>query len=215
MRDMLRPLLPVVVVLLAPVVPFLFFGERMEAWVESWRADPPSAPVTAAVAIGLLGSDIFLPVPSSVVSTLAGWRLGGPLGALISWIGMTAGAALGFALARRWGGPWALRMARPQDLQRIGRLRDRLGPFVLAATRGVPVLAEASVLWMGMHGLPWRRFWTPVLLSNLGLSIAYACFGAWAERHGWLPLALAVSIALPVLLATILGRTYRAETVVR
>jgi membrane protein DedA with SNARE-associated domain len=103
-------------------------------------------------------------------------------------------------------------MARRQDLDRIRRLRDRLGPMVLVVTRGVPVLAEASVLWMGMHGLPWRRFWGPVLLSNLGLSLAYSCFGAWAESHGWLPLALGFSIALPVLLATILGRTFRAET---
>jgi hypothetical protein len=56
------------------------------------------------------------------------------------------------------------------------------------------------VLLVGMHGLSWRRFLPPVLLSNLGLAIAYAWFGQFAERHQWLPLALAVSIALPVLM---------------
>jgi membrane protein DedA with SNARE-associated domain len=77
----------------------------------------------------------------------------------------------------------------------------RLGPLLLVLGRGVPVLAEATVLLCGMHGLSWRRFLPPVLLSNLGLAIAYAAFGQLAERYQWLPLALAVSIALPVLMA--------------
>jgi len=212
MRDMVRPLLPVVVVLLLPIVPFIFWGEQFAGWVEAWRENPPAPLYTVLATLGLLSSDIFLPVPSSVVSTLAGSQLGSLLGTLISWAGMTLGTVIGFAMARRWGQTWALRMARKQDLDRIRRLRDRLGPVVLVVTRGVPVLAEASVLWMGMHGLPWRRFWGPILLSNLGLSLAYSCFGAWAESRGWLPLALGFSIAFPVLLATILGRTYRAET---
>lgn len=212
MRDLIRPLLPVVVVLLLPIVPFVAWGDRFEAWVDQWREHPPPPTTTAGVAFGLLTSDIFLPIPSSVVSTLLGSQLGGLPGTLVSWAGMTAGAVLGFALARRWGQTWAFRMARPQDLDRIGRLRDRLGPLVLVVTRGVPVLAEASVLWMGMHGLPWRRFWTPILFSNLGLALAYSWFGAWAETHGGLPLALAFSIAFPVLLATILSRAFRAET---
>lgn len=210
MRDLVRPLLPVVLVLLAPVVPFVLWGSWFEGQVAAWRASPPSPWSTAAIAWGLLASDIFLPVPSSVVSTLVGWQLGGLLGSVVSLLGMTAGAGLGFGLARRWGQPWALRMARSQDLDRIRRLRDRLGPYVLLVTRGVPVLAEASVLWMGLHGLPWRRFWPPVVVGNLALSIVYSYFGAWAERHGWLPLALGMSIVFPVLLAIGLGRWFRS-----
>jgi hypothetical protein len=67
----------------------------------------------------------------------------------------------------------------------------------------VPVLAEASVLLLGMHGLSWRRFLPPVLLSNLGLALAYAAFGELAEKYSLLPLALGVSIALPVVMVAL------------
>jgi uncharacterized membrane protein YdjX (TVP38/TMEM64 family) len=78
---------------------------------------------------------------------------------------------------------------------------DRYGPFVLALTRAVPVFAEAGVLIVGVHHLPWRRFLPAVLLSNLGIALAYSAFGNYAEEHQWLPLALGVAIAVPILFA--------------
>ena len=97
-------------------------------------------------------------------------------------------------------------MLREDDLSRMQRLSDRFGPAVLIISRGVPVLAEASVLLMGVHQLTWRKFLPAVLLSNLGVAFAYAALGDYAERNQWLPLALGVSIALPVLLATMMSR---------
>jgi membrane protein DedA with SNARE-associated domain len=85
-------------------------------------------------------------------------------------------------------------------LKHTGRLVERFGPTLLVLGRGVPVLAEATVLLFGMHGLTWRRFLPPVLLANLGLALAYSLFGELAERYHSLPLALAVAIALPVLM---------------
>ena len=81
------------------------------------------------------------------------------------------------------------------------RVTDRYGPVVLVLTRAVPVFAEASVLIVGIHRLAWRRFLPAILLSNLGIALGYAAFGDYAEAHQWLPLALGVSIAIPVLVA--------------
>ncbi len=91
MRDLLRPLLLVVLALMVPVLPFLSFGPWLESRVEAWL-DPPPAPALVALAtVGLLSSDILLPVPSSVVSTVAGSQLGVVGATLASWLGMTAG----------------------------------------------------------------------------------------------------------------------------
>ena len=193
-------------ILLVPIVPFLLFGASFEAWVKQWSEQPYSQPATAAIIIGLLASDILLPTPSSMISTLGGWQLGWFGGTLASWVGMTLGAVIGFVLARRWGRPLALWFAREEDLQRMQGLSQRFGPAVLIVSRGVPVLAEASVLLMGVHQLSWRKFLPAVLLSNLGVAWAYSAFGDIAEEHQWLPLALGVSIALPVLLATMVSR---------
>jgi uncharacterized membrane protein YdjX (TVP38/TMEM64 family) len=199
-RDLLRPMLPMILVLAVPLVPYFLFGTDIEVWLHAWKADPPAWPLVAAVVVGLLATDVLLPIPSSLVSTLAGSQLGSLGGAAASWVGMSLGAILGFAIARRWG-PWLVRwLTRSEDLDRTSRLIEQWGPALLVLGRGVPVLAEATVLLFGMHGLPWRRFLPPVLLANLGLALAYSLFGELAERYDSLPLALGVAIALPVLM---------------
>ena len=206
MKPFIRPMIVMSLILLVPIVPFLLFGANFEAWVVQWSKHPYSQPATALVIIGLLATDILLPAPSSMISTLGGWQLGIVGGTLASWIGMSLGAIIGFLLARRWGRPLALWLSSEEDLDRMHGLSQRFGPVVLVFGRGVPVLAEASVLLMGIHQLSWRRFLPAVLLSNLGIAFAYSAFGNYAEQNQWLPLALGVSIALPVLLATMVGR---------
>jgi len=86
------------------------------------------------------------------------------------------------------------------------------GIAILILARGVPVLAEASVLLMGVHRLAWKKFLPAVLLSNLGIAWAYSTFGNVAEQHQWLPLALGVSVAFPVLLAAAIERFLARKT---
>ena len=211
MRELFRTLPLMCLVLLVPILPFLLFGSQFEAWIRGFADDPQSIPVTAAVVIGLLSTDILLPIPSSVISTLSGWQLGWWRGTLATWTGMNLGALIGFALARRWGRPLALWFSKEEDLARMHHVSERYGPVVLAMARAVPVFAEASVLIVGIHGLSWRRFLPAVLLSNLGIALAYAAFGTYAEQHQWLPLALGISVALPVLAAAAAQRLLPAE----
>lgn len=193
-------------VMLIPILPFVAFGDELDQWVQQTLQQDSDAGFVAAVEVGLLSTDIFLPVPSSMVSTIGGMKLGTAWGTLTSWVGMSLGAILGFALARRFGRPFARWFSKDRSLEQMQSVSDRYGPAALILTRGVPVLAEASVLLMGIHKLSWRRFLVPVLATNLVLSLVYSAFGEVAQEHGWLPLALGVSIALPVLLATMMKR---------
>lgn len=193
-------------VLLVPVLPFVLFGGQFEDWLQAVAEDPPSIPVTMALVVGLLSTDILLPIPSSVISTLSGWQLGWWLGTLATWIGMNLGAIIGFAMARRWGKPFAVWFSKEEDLERMRIVSDRYGPFVLVLTRAMPVFAEATVLIAGIHQLAWRRFLPAVIFSNLGIALAYSAFGDYAEQHQWLPLALGIAIAIPVMVAAIAQR---------
>jgi len=203
MRDFLRPALTVVLVLLVPIVPFLIWGDAFEAQVKSWLDPPPTPLEIAGLTVAVLATDIFLPVPSSLVSTLAGSQLGALLATLASWLGMTLGAASGFLLARRFGRPAALWFSRADDLARVELLNERWGLMLLVVTRAVPVLAEASVLLVGLTRLSWRPFLIAVSLSNLGIAAAYSLLGSWAQSHDELVWALVGSIALPIVAATI------------
>ena len=83
------------------------------------------------------------------------------------------------------------------------QITAKFGPLVLALTRAMPVFAEASVLIAGIHKLSWSRFLPAVLLSNLGIAIAYSVLGDYAEKYQWLPLALGIAVAVPVVVAAI------------
>ena len=201
MGKLFRTLPIMCLVLLIPFTPFLLFGDVLSEWLRRLNENPPSVPESAAVVIGLLSTDIFLPIPSSLISTFSGWHLGWFGGMLASWAGMSLGAAIGFTLARRWGRPLAQRFSKAEDLEQMSEAIEKFGPFVLVLTRAVPVLAEASVLMVGIHRLSWARFLPAVVLSNLGISLAYAAFGGYAKENQWLALALGVSIGLPMVLA--------------
>ncbi|MGD9719806.1 MAG: TVP38/TMEM64 family protein [Pirellulales bacterium] len=205
MRGTWRSIVVIVLALLVPIVPFVLFGDRLDAWVADWL-DPPPPPATIALAtIGVLAVDVLLPVPSSVVSTLAGSRLGVVPATAVSWLGMTMGAMFAFWLARTCGRPLAVRLSSADDLDQMDRLAERVGRWVLIVTRPLPILAEAAVLLVGTTDMSWRRFLPPVLWSNLGIALVWAAFGQMASSFGELPLALGASIALP-LVATAVAR---------
>ncbi len=190
-------------VLLVPILPFLSFGDALESTFAGWLDPPPSSGTVAALTVAILASDILLPVPSSLISTIAGARLGILQATAASWLGMTLGAVAGFYLARTWGRPLAARFSSADDLTRMDRLVDRYGVGIVILTRALPVLAEAAILGVGLMRLEPRRFLLTVIFSNLGIALVYAVLGQMAESRGELPLALAASIALPLAAATI------------
>jgi uncharacterized membrane protein YdjX (TVP38/TMEM64 family) len=200
-RHMWNWLLVIAVVLAVPIVPFVVFGDSLEARVGDWLDDALPSRTVALLVIGLLSSDIFLPIPSSVVSTFSGRMLGFWGGTAASWCGMTAGAALAFGLVRLFGRPLAKRFSSEEELARVDALAARLGVFVLVLARPVPVFAEASVLLMGATRLSWWKFLAAVGLSNLGIAAAYAALGERVQ----LPVALAAAIAIP-LVALVVAR---------
>jgi uncharacterized membrane protein YdjX (TVP38/TMEM64 family) len=192
--QLVRALLGITVLLAVPIVPFLIFGAALEERITDWLDAQFSPGFVAVAVIGLLGSDILLPVPSSVVSTFAGQRLGFWGGTGASWFGMTAGAAVAFGLVRLLGRPLARRLSGDQELARADALASRWGIYVLVLARPVPVLAEASILLMATTRLAWWRFLTAVGLSNLGIAAAFATLGDRVQ----LPIAVVASIALPL-----------------
>ena len=205
MQTLLRQFVPVCIVLAIPIIPFVFFGDSIREWIPD--TDDPWV-VSGAIVL-LLSGDIFLPIPSSVVSTLGGGQIDWLIAACASWTGLTVGAMIGFILAKRWGPTFASRFSSPDELDRAEVLTQKYGPTVLVFARGVPVLAESSVLLMGVHQLSFKRFFWPVALSNLGISLAYSKFGDVAEKHGWFPLAMGVSIGLPVILTLLVQRYFK------
>ncbi|MGI9430522.1 MAG: TVP38/TMEM64 family protein [Bythopirellula sp.] len=194
-----KPLLLITVVLILPLVLLAAWGETFLTSAESWQADPPGKQVVAAAVVAILASDVFLPVPSGPISTLAGSQLGIVLGTIVSTIGMTLGALIAFALARAWGRPLAEHYSSPAQLAELESACADHGTWMLILTRPLPILAEACALLVGALQMPWRQFLPAVMASNCVIAATYSLLGQQARDYGWLPIAICLSIALPVL----------------
>jgi uncharacterized membrane protein YdjX (TVP38/TMEM64 family) len=194
-----RWILLIAAALAVPILPFLMFGESAESQMASWLDLSDSPGTAAALVIGLLAGDIFLPVPSSLVNTFAGKALGFWLGTAASWCGMTIGTSAAYWLVRWLGRPLARRLSSEEELARMDALANRHGILILILARPIPVLAEASVLVMGTMRIGWWRFFAAVGLSNLGIAAAYAALGERVQ----LPIAIAAAFAVPLIFAAV------------
>lgn len=206
---LLKPLLLITIVLILPLLVIALSGEMFLPQVERWRDNPPTPALLATLIAAILASDVFLPVPSGPVSTLAGSALGAWPGALTSCLGMTMGAAIAFGLARRWGRPLAQRWTSAERLADLEAACREHGLWMLVVTRPLPILAEACALLTGALQMSWTRFLPAVVASNLVISAAYAHLGEQATQQGWLPLALCMAVAAPLAIAVVWRRRLR------
>jgi uncharacterized membrane protein YdjX (TVP38/TMEM64 family) len=204
-----KPLLIVTFVLILPLALLALHGEAFAASLACWSEDPPSSAALLVIVVLVLASDVVLPVPSGPVATFAGSQLGPFAGAAAACLGMTLGATIAFALARRWGRPLAVRLAGRAQLAEAESACERHGAWLLLVARPLPVLAEASALLVGALQLSWSRFLVPVVASNAVIAVVYAFLGDWSAEQGWLPLAIGVSAAVPVALGMWLTRLTR------
>jgi len=182
--------------LAVPIVPFLVLGESFEKKAASVLDPSLPKPTVAAMVIGLLASDIILPVPSTVVCTFAGGKLGILGGILSAWAGLSIGSIGAFFVARRLGRAFARKKLGEEETRRTERLVQRFGPSLVIVMRPVPVLAEASVLWLGATGLSWRAFLPPLLLANLAFAVVFVTLGALLPQAAAIPIAIVVPLAL-------------------
>jgi uncharacterized membrane protein YdjX (TVP38/TMEM64 family) len=188
------------------LIPFFLFGEQIETWTETFLQSASDKSTLIAVVLGsLLAIDILVPVPSSLTSTAAGFFLGLPGGIATSLAGMTISCVVGYWLGARFGRPVASRLVGNDELTRLEKLSHRFGNWVIVVTRAVPVLAEASVLFAGISGMPMHQFLLLSTLSNLGVSVVYAAVGAFSANVNSFLFAFGGSILVP-LVAMILTR---------
>jgi len=107
---------------------------------------------------------------------------------------------VGYLLGRYFGLPLVRRFVAGNELEEMATWLDKPGLWALAGFRGVPVLAEASVLVAGVVRMRPGRFWTAVTVANLCIAVIYTGLGHYARGADWLVYALVFSILLPLAL---------------
>lgn len=163
------------------LIPFLLLERSIAALMEeALMAARGHAVLAGAIIALILVVDILLPVPSSLVSGLAGAMLGFWGGAFAIWLGMSGGCLLGYGLGRGVGHAAMRRIVGFEETERARRLFAGAGGVALVVTRAVPVLAETLVLGAGAARMPLVPFLFLTGAANLAVALAYAAVGALA-----------------------------------
>jgi uncharacterized membrane protein YdjX (TVP38/TMEM64 family) len=132
----------------------------------------------------LLAADVLLPVPSSLVLTGLGARLGLAWGWCAAWLGLMGGCLVGYGLGALY--PRRYRQALPEAPTLA----------LLFVTRPMPVLAEVGALTAGACRVPLVAYLTACGLGN-GIYAAVLCANAALLLTSDWPLA---TLMLPLLL---------------
>jgi uncharacterized membrane protein YdjX (TVP38/TMEM64 family) len=185
--------------LAAIIVPFLLWGEKLEALTPEMIDAKIARPLLGGIIALILASDIVLPIPSSIVAFLSGQLLGFIPGAMANFAGLTLGCVAGYALGWFGGRPLASVICGEKDVIRLEAAFARWGKYSILLLRGVPVLAEASIILAGVARLGFLRSMWLAAAPNFCLSLLFAYAGAdgWKTVSG--VLLFVASAALPIL----------------
>ena len=186
----------ILLAMLIPIVPFVVIGELPgQRWLS---ATDENAFLFGITGMGLLASDVLLPIPSSIIGTMLGARLGFLPGFLWCWCGLVLGNGVGYLAGRLLLSRFAPETYHTPTL------------LLLFITRPVPVLAEALTFTAGAEKMKPGAFLSVSFAGNGIYALALSGNGA-----ALLPDALAgPGLALPLLLpvgAWLLWRWYERK----
>lgn len=169
-----------------------FSGDGAVAWIQARGAWGGLA------VIALLMSDLVLPVPATPVMAAAGYLYGPLAGGLLSAAGSFCAGLAGYGLCRAFGQKLAARLVGEKQLAQQQTRFRRSGPWLVAASRWLPVLPEVVACLAGLTRMPFRIFAVALACGSLPLGFAHAAIGA--SGHDRPGLALALSIFVPLIL---------------
>ena len=166
---------------------FLVFGDMvfMADWIREAQGRKTEVAFLSVIVLIL---DVFLPVPASIVMVLTGSILGFIPGFLINYIGILASNIVGFAAGRIW----------PEATSSKGtRWSEKSNSWLaIAATRGIPVLAESVAITAGAIKYPFRRYLYACLIGNLPFCVVYSLSGYYSFQEMELLWALGFNLVL-------------------
>lgn len=196
----LRILLLILVIVAVLAVPYILWGEQVEAaWeganvVEYLRAQGPLA---AIVAVGLVCADLFVPMPSGAIMAALGLIYGVVIGGLVATLASFMAGLVGYTLCRAIGpraGAW---IASAGEMERLGGFFERNGMWGIAVSRLLPWIPEILSCLAGLSRMSFARFATGNLIGSVAVGFINAYFGSRGEAD---PETLAFVIVLPYFL---------------
>lgn len=176
------------------LIPFFIFEERINSWINVLISENSGNTFAlAAILFAVLASDIFLPIPSCLLSAMCGAFLGPVLGFIVSFAAMSVSGVIGFFI-----GSTASSLARRliSDNEESLESNAKSGPFMLFILRPVPVLAECSCVYAGLRRYNFAKCLVWLSVGNAVISAVYAVIGHFGRANDSFVPAFAAVVVL-------------------
>lgn len=191
MRRLLLPLIIVIVVIIG-----IFLGlPNLEATFSEWVTNSADQAKSyyAIISFSLLASDVFLPIPSSIIMFLNGSILGILWGCLLSLTSSLLSAVIGYYFGKLFY--YTLnKHYTPGELEKAELIIKRYGFAGIIVTRGVPILAEAISILTGNMAYNFRRFFLANFIGFLPICLLYAFIGSQSLDTNTFLLAFGINV---------------------
>jgi uncharacterized membrane protein YdjX (TVP38/TMEM64 family) len=145
------------------------------------EAVPANRWLAAIVIVALLVADTVLPVPGTLLLLASGALFGPVAGSMVNAVGLAVSATGGYLFGRT--------VVRAEPLTRPPP------GWIVAASRGVPLISESIAIAAGMLKLPWPSFLLSATAGSVAVGTVYGVAGSVAGDH-WsvLPAALVAAV---------------------
>jgi uncharacterized membrane protein YdjX (TVP38/TMEM64 family) len=171
---------------------FFILGDALvdRAWLSSlgeW---------TWIAAVGLMITDIFVPIPNTLIITLMGQIYGPILGGLIGTLGTFSAGVIAYGLTRMLGkrfASWLLGAER----ETAEKFFKRNGAFAVACSRWLPLLPEAISCLAGLARMPFGKYCLALLCGAVPMCFAYSALALVSENE-IIPLIISILLPVPV-----------------
>ena len=158
---------------------------RLAGWSEDGVVGwiPESTLLAALVIIGLLAADTFMPIPATIVMLASGALFGPVAGSVLNAVGLGAAALTGYTVGA----------ALSRGDRSVGTaMQHRM--WMIAATRGLPVLSESFAIGAGALGYPITKFAKASAIGAMAAGSVFAVAG-WQATNHWSLIIVAAMLA--------------------
>lgn len=194
------------------LIPFFIWGDTLMAffsWQHSLEWLRGYGEWAWAIAIVLLIADLFLPMPATIVMSALGYIYGPLVGGLISAGGSFASGVLAYWLCRLLGENTATWLLGKKDYERGKKISARVGGWVVALSRWLPVFPEVIASMAGLTQMPVMNFYIALACGSLPLGFTYAIIGNSGIENP--AQALGLSACLPPVIWFVVSRVLRSS----
>ena len=178
---------------------FVFSGDYFE---EILKADEFNRQFNSSsawlVAIALMISDLFLPIPASAIMSAIGSKYGLVTAFFINTGGLLMAGLTAYFLAKTFSRKGSHFICSDQELNEYSDFFNKWGGLAIIISRALPILPEVTSLMAGFTKMNFKKYFSSLFLGSAAVSLLYSWIGSSsAEEPFW---GIAIAVAIPLVL---------------